>query len=204
MNYNGIQDNLIPNNTPYKNYPRKIVIAINDFSLEIYPEDDHFHESFSYRSLLNPEIRLSNSSQIHILDIPKWEKQNLKLSVIDNINSFSNLDFWMAFFSDKITYEEIKIMAQINQGINEAKSKLDNFMQNDLFLNAYDQADEAEIINTEELSFAEDEGIKIGIQQRNYEFVSTLFKKNVPIDKIMEYTDLSLNEVNEIIESLKK
>ena len=91
-------------------------------------------------------------------------------------------------------------MTQINPAINKAKPKLDNFIQNDLFLNAYDRVAEAERIKEAELSFAVDQCI----QKKNYEFVDTLLKENVPIEKIAKYTKLSLEEVTEIIENLDK
>ena len=83
-----------------------------------------------------------------------------------------------------------------NTTIDYAKNKIDQFVMNSDYMNAYDLAEEAERIRSDEISFARDEGRNEGRR----EIVQNMIKKNYDMASIVDVTSLS----EDVIKSYSK
>ena len=82
-------------------------------------------------------------------------------------------------------------MATQNTAIDYAKNKIDQFVMNSDYMNAYDLAEEAERIRSDEISFARDEGREEGRNEERREIVQNMIKKNYDMALIVDATGLS-------------
>lgn len=69
----------------------------------------------------------------------------------------------------------------------------------DLPIGLYDAEVEAEKVRKAMLKGARLEGLEQGIEQNKKEMILSMFKDNVPLDKISKYANISVEEVEKII-----
>ena len=187
INHISRQFERVKRSTGYGQYPNFYVIALVNFNFKLPENVPVFHDCFCYSSIVDKESRLSYKAQIHVLEIPKWEKIQTEVFSVDHLKTYSKLDFWMKFFSDKTTYEEIQIMAAQNVAINYAKNKIDHFVLNDENIKAYSLAEEAERVRRAEISYAVNEGKN----EKEREIVQNMLRKNYNMTSIIDVTGLS-------------
>ena len=206
INNNSRQFERVKQSTEYGNYPYFYVIAIVNFNFKLSGNVPFFHNCFCYSSIVVKESCLSYKAQIHVLEIPKWERIHKEPITIDSLKNYSQLDFFMKLFSDKTTYEEIQIMAAQNVAINYAKNKVDQFVLNDENLKAYSLAEEAEKVRRAEISYAVKEAVREAVKEarneKECEIVRNMLNDNLPFETISKYTGLSSERITEIQSTL--
>ena len=101
--------------------------------------------------------------------------------------------------------EEIKVDKNIKNIMEEVSDYMNN--NNELKVRYYDFLEETKRLNdsiiNDEKRKSKDEGIALGIEQKQNEMVLNMFNKGWNIDLISEGTNLSINEVNNIIKNSK-
>ena len=197
------QINLVRKGVKYSDFPNFYVIGLCNFILDILPYYNGFHDCHYFTSIFVPNRYLSTKPQIHILEIPKWEIKHTKSITKKDLKKYSKLDYWMKFFSDKTTYEEIEIMASEALVIEKAKNKIDQFVGNPNNLNAYDDAEEAERIRLGEIDFAVNVAKDEARNESKIEIAQNLLKAKIDPEVIKTATGLSSERINEIRATLQ-
>ena len=187
----GLQFTRVKRSRKYKTYPNFIVIALLNFELDIEPKIPEYHDCFCCLSIIKSSRSLSRKAQIHVLELPKWEKIHEKAIKIEDVQKFTDLDYFMCLFSDKTTYKELKVMAAQCSFINEAKQGLEAFVGDPANLAAYEEAQEAERIRADRESFVIDQAV----DDTRRTFIKNLRKMNMSDKDIADAGNMTLEEV---------
>ena len=135
---------------------------------------------------------LSQKLNIFYMELPKYKNDN---DIIENIANLTTVEKWSKFFmyADDISKQEyIKALCNTEEGIMDAKVTLGTISQDEI--NWKKQTDYF-MLSTDHntmIHSAEKRGIAEGIRLS----AANMKKDGLPIDKIMQYTGLSEDEVN--------
>lgn len=162
-------------------------IMINLLSFKLLDCED-YHSMYSVYNIKNMD-QLSDDMKIHIVEIPKWKVKNIK--------EMKRLDKWLAYFSNKVSKEEMEAIAMSEPAIQEAIRAESIFTQDDRMRYEYQQREKEIRDYRSELESYKMEGIKEGKEKL---VLSMLRKNKLRAEEIAELTDLPLAYV----ESVKK
>ena len=158
--------------------------------LNIEPEIDEYHDCFCNSSIVRSDRILSMQSQIHILELPKWEKLHKQPITAKDLDGFTELDYFMCFFSDKTKYKELKLMEANNDIMKHARVGLEAFVGDPANIEAYEEAQEAERLRADRDSFVIDETM--------HRVAVKMIKNKINIEAIEDCTDFSREEILKI------
>lgn len=175
----------------YSLLPETIVISFIDFNL--FASTEEYHSLFRLKEVNRNEL-LTNKLAIYFFELPKIPK---------NIDANNEIELWLKLISAE-TYEELDELE--NTKSKEIKSALDYVKKlnaDDQFKRQVEMREMALIEEKSALSFAKNEGKIEGKQQGKIEMAKKMLLKNKPIDEIIEFTELTKEEINKIIKLIK-
>ena len=169
----------------YSNLNKVITINILDFN---YIELEKYHTTFTLRENDNTEYKLTDILELHFIEMPKFKK-------IENKNlEEDKLQRWMMFLRNDISQEELEVLINMDKDIKKAEEKLEYLSSDPVTQELYFEREralheKANLINT---------GIKQGIKQEKIELARKLLQHNFSVQMIVELTELTEEEINEI------
>ena len=200
----------------YNKAKRVVLIAIIDFKLVLTETITEIETEWKLREKNRPELTLTNSIEIRIIELEKVRKFYGK-----NKNNIKAQ--WMLFLDDPNSKEVREIMEK-NEEIKEAtvvvkQMSEDEKMQRLAFLREKAILDEKEIIETatnkglregmekgiekgreEGIEKGREEGIEKGRKENKKEIAKKLYEINMPIEQIAKVVELDISEVRKIVE----
>lgn len=169
----------------YSNLNKVITINILDFN---YIELEKYHTTFTLRENDNTEYKLTDILELHFIEMPKFKK-------IENKNlEEDKLQRWMMFLRNDISQEELEVLINMDKDIKKAEEKLEYLSSDPVTQELYFERERAlheksNLINT---------GIRQGIKQEKIEMARKLLQNNFSVQMIVELTELTEEEINEI------
>ena len=186
----------------YDKAKKVVLIAIIDFKLDLTKEITEIETEWKLREQNRPELTLTNSIEIRIIELDKVRKFYGK-------NKDNKKAQWMLFLDDPNSKEVREIMEK-NEEIKEAtvvvkQMSEDEKMQRLAFLREKAILDEKEIVETatnkglrEGMEKGLAKGIEQGEKRKSTEIAKELLKENMPIEKIAKITKLSKEEIEQL------
>ena len=187
----------------YNKAKRVVLIAIIDFKLALTETITEIETEWKLREKNRPELTLTNSIEIRIIELEKVRKFYGK-----NKNNIKAQ--WMLFLDDPNSKEVREIMEK-NEEIKEAtvvvkQMSEDEKMQRLAFLREKAILDEKEIIETatnKGLREGMEKGIEKGREENKKEIAKKLYEINMPIEQIAKIVEMDISEVKKILEIQK-
>ncbi len=170
----------------YKDLNQTISIAILDYNLKRLIDIDEAHTIWHIREDNNTQIKLTDELEIHIIEIPKIRKmktQGKKNAVID----------WITFLDDPNQKEVSEIM-KTNKEIQEAMEKLEEISSDEELMRLVELRRKAILDENQAKYAAREEGRK----EEKREMAKRLFQMNMELEKIIQVTELSKEELEKI------
>lgn len=141
------------------------------------------------------DIILTDDLDIRIIELPKYKKLVSNGSVEKNI--------WLEFLlkpNGKEVLTAMKDDAKIREAHDEWKKIIEDEKARDRAL----RLEIAELDRNTAIKHARRDGIKEGMEAGIEKIIQSMFEQNVPLEDIAKYTQLSLEEVQNIINKNKK
>lgn len=183
----------------YRELKKAIQIIISDFN---FLSKNHFHSMFQLRDEENGAV-YSDHIEVHVLELPK-----LQIQSVQNLN---DLEKWVLFLKgDQKTKEAL---AMESSAMKEAFDEIERLSQNpetryvalsrEKFLK--DQLQREEDARDEGIELGEEKGIKKGrkdgIAEGKREIVLYMYHQKTPKEMIAKLTNISIEKIEEIIQS---
>lgn len=171
----------------YENIHKVIGIIILDYKFEKTKEIKRMHTKWKIKETLSgKEIELTDVLELHIIEIPKV-RETIKKEP-ENI-----LAQWITFLDNPNQKEVLRIVKE-NTQIKKAMDELEE-ISNDEYLREIAQLREKGIKDEKNgLRHARQEGEK----KKQLEIANKMLKINMPIETIMELTELTREEIEKI------
>ena len=163
---------------------RTIAILIADFEIPSLKELGYYTD-WKLIETQNKKVILTDAIEIIILELPKIYrlKEEKDKELLD----------WLYFLEDPSSKRVMDVMAE-NEGIKEAKEKLEE-MSNDILMQRLAEYRESAIIEENETrKTALHKGIEIGRK----EIAKKMKNKGMTVEEIVEITDLSKEEIEKL------
>ena len=171
----------------YKELRKTISIIIVDDNIEQFREIEKSCTKWRITEEKYYKIKLTDYFELYIIELPKAIKEYEK-------NKEDEVLHWMMFLENPETEEVAQIMEE-NEDIKKAKEELDRISQDDLLRR---RLLKAELLRMDQEQ-REDEAMARGERKEKIEIAKRLLKKNIPMEIIMEATELSKEEIEEIM-----
>jgi predicted transposase/invertase (TIGR01784 family) len=172
------------------------VIAINIVNYEFMPEVPAFHLSFHIWEDSCRDVLLTDALEIHFIDMVKFRR--LKEKDIRN----DPLHRWLTWLDKDSPEGLVEEAMKMDTAIQKAEEKMAYVASDKEALRAYQMRAMALSDMTSGFNHAREEGMREGmregIREGIREIASRMKKRGVPVDQIVEYTGLSLEEIGEI------
>lgn len=176
----------------YRNLKKTISIIIAKYEIANIKEVDKFHTKWQIREETYGKTILTNVLEIHIIELPKFEK----IMNNNNINENKKLISWLKFILDPNNMEVTELKENIN--IKKAKDELEGMTRSEyearlaeLRLKYIMDTDAVERLGIEK-------GIKIGIEESKKKIVKKLISKGYALKEISEIMDISIEDIKKI------
>jgi predicted transposase/invertase (TIGR01784 family) len=170
-------------NDTYEKVGRAITILITDF--ELFSQDTVYHHCFVRYDIIN-KIQLSNTTAIHVLELPKRNAES----------DGSQLWDWMYFLS-AIKREEFEMVAEKNEKVGQAFGRLEVLSQDERNYLLYEARERERIDNLMREREAREEGMEKGMEKARQVF--KLHLENKPLEEIAEICKLPLEDVKKLL-----
>ena len=122
---------------PYGDLPRTVNIVILNY--EMFPAlSEEYHHVFSVLNRKHIEICLSRDLEIHVIELPKFEKLRVDVTQLDSLGK------WLAYLSPKTSSDELEAITMQEPMINRAIEAENVFMQDPDLVTAYEMAEKAQ------------------------------------------------------------
>lgn len=181
----------------YSKLKKTIAILITDYELENLKEFKDSHTEWQLREKRNPNILVFKNIEIHIIEMPKVLKYRKKTE--------KGLSTWIEFLLNPES-ELVKMKAKEDKKLKVAYEKL-AYISGDEKLRRLAELRRKLILdqNTglrEERRIGREEGrvdgIQIGEQNEKIKMAKKLLKLEMPIEQIVEITELSEEEIKKL------
>ena len=197
----------------YDNLPKTIVIVITNYT--IFEDLEQYHTKWRLREEKVKDRVLIDSEEIHFIEIPKFMKMNVK--------NPKKLDFWL-WFLDNTKKEMVEMATEKDLAIRKAVEELERLTADPALQRIIDAEElarmdeevyrkqainEGKAIGLEEgrregrregIKKGREEGRKEGIEDSKREIAKRLLEMHFEIEKISEITELSIDEINEMMD----
>jgi predicted transposase/invertase (TIGR01784 family) len=175
------------------------VIAINLINFDFIPLDD-FHTIFHIWEDKH-RYKLNDVLEIHFIEMPKF----MKLKEKDMTNP---LHRWLTFFNQHTNEKLIKELINMDAAIRKVDEKMSFISSDKEALRSYQMREMALSDYTSGMNFAKREGRQEGIitgrQEREIEMAKKMLLKNKPLEEIIEFTELTEQEIKDIQKTLQE
>jgi len=171
---------------------KTIGIHLLDFD---YFKDDRYLRNIVLKDIETNEIyKELDYEELYFIEMCKFKKTFSELRTV--------LDRWISFMNNAYELDKNSIPKEMEQvEIKKAIEKLEVMYFNDNEKEVYEAERKFRMDRREETRTAEEKGKKEGEKTKAVEMAKKMLKFNEPIDKIMEYTELSREEIERVINS---
>lgn len=179
----------------YSNLRKTIIILITKFEIDNLEEIPKYHTEWKIRETESSNIVLTPDLEFHIIELPKVEKMNNKNLTEEQ----RKLKLWSKFLLNPDEMEESEMISKVDEDLKQAIDELWSLRMDD---EAVDLA-EAKVLDLmykkgrEEYVF--DNGLKKGKKEKQLEIAKKMLLKKIPIEEIVEITELSKEEIEELL-----
>ena len=175
----------LPAGESYSMLPRTIIISIIDFRLFDCAE---YHSFFQPLEVTRHTL-LSDKMGFYFFELKKLPK---------NITEDNALLLWLSLFNANTEEDLEKIKAMEVPEMNQAINAYYAITASSEFREIERLREKARHDEAQALYHAEQKGRSKGISERNVEIARAMLANGEPIDKIMHYTDLSKEKIEEL------
>lgn len=170
----------------YDNLKKCIHVGILDFNLF---EHDRYYSRFHIWEDTSHEL-YTDKFEIHILELPKLAKYEYPQT---------ELLHWAQFFGAK-SREELQMLAGKDEYIQKAYKRLEEMSVDEQKRWEYEMRQKAIRDHRHMLASGKREGLREGRIEGKIEMVQKMLADKMPLDKVIEYSGLSLEEIQKLIE----
>ena len=181
----------------YEKLNKVIIILVTEYELDITKDIKKYHTKWEIREEENYKKVLTEVLEINIIELSKMRKM-MKENKMENKKD--KLALWVKFilFPDEVEEREL----EENEDIKQAKEEYDKLMEDprERQLAEWRQQrimDEHAIRKGGYLD-GKEEGIEQGKTEEKTEVAKRLLKMNLPIEQIIEITELTEEEINKL------
>ena len=121
---------------------------------------------------------------LHYIELPKFNLNNNK----------EKLSSWIKFFKG----ENMSNLIKENNIFEEVEKRCQSFIDSDPLINAYRKKEWNEYFYKDMMNVEREEGIKEGIEKRNYTIAKSMKKDGADINLISKYTGLTIKEIKKL------
>lgn len=173
--------------TDYKNIKQVIMINILDY--EMLGFDEYVSETAIVLDK-HREYEVLHGIKWYFIELPKLRKKNPDMN--------EKLNQWLVFI-DNYDKELVKLAEKKNKTIERAKIEMRYLTGEAELRRLADLEEKWEMDYNSGMSYAKEEGKKEGVKENKIETAKKLIKLNMPIEQIIEITELTKEEIEEII-----
>ena len=181
----------------YSKIKPTIAVLITCYKLDEIKEIPRYHTSWSLREDKETDAVLTDKFQVHVLEIPKVKDIEIQTD---------ELAQWMSFINDPEDGRLEKMMYENNKYFKQARKELEYLSGDKDFqeivekraLALMDQEVQTRLAKEEGREEGRTEGISIGEKNKKIEIAKKMKAKNMPIEEIMELTELSKEDIENI------
>lgn len=170
----------------YSSTKKAICIMVADFKIEKLKEITNYHTKWNIREEENRNIILTDKLEIHIIEIPKAIKEYRN-------NKGNEVLQWMMFLNEPESMEVEEIMKE-NKEIEQAKITLRELSEEEENQRIAELR-EKHILDAQDIY---ETGIEKGKKEEKINITKKLLDMNVTIEKIVEITGLTKEEIEKI------
>ena len=171
-------------------------ITINILGHTIFPKAP-IHSMYSIYNIETGH-RLNEDMELHFLEVPKFKKKP--------INKMTRIERWLAYFSNKLNNTEMEELIMSDAAIKNAVNDTGIFMQDIEERLKYINRQMAIMDYNTDMRVSREEGHKAdladGEKNADRRTAKRMLAKNKTIDEILEYVDLSREEVQELAKQI--
>ena len=178
----------------YKKLPRIISINLLNFNLD-FGDEGKPHRCFKLIDTKNHNIDL-DFIQMHIIEAKRFI-EIIEKSTLDELKK-NRLLTWMKFFTSKNLKAIEKELMEANPIMTKVIEEYKRFTSDEKLMRAYDARDAFLLGQKMMLSREREEGIKEGIEKRNYTIAKLMKKENIDIETIKRITGLTVKEIKKL------
>ncbi|TXJ16686.1 Rpn family recombination-promoting nuclease/putative transposase [Brachyspira aalborgi] len=178
----------------YKKLPRIISINLLNFNLD-FGDEGKPHRCFKLIDTKNHNIDL-DFIQMHIIEAKRFI-EIIEKSTLNELKK-NRLLTWMKFFTSKNLKAIEKELMEANPIMTKVIEEYKRFTSDDKLMRAYDARDAFLLGQKMMLNREREEGIKEGIEKRNYTIAKLMKKENIDIETIKRITGLTVKEIKKL------
>lgn len=171
----------------------KPVILINILGFNIF-EVPEYHTKTVTVLRENKNIEVIKDVQYHFIELPKFRKEKPELTNL--------LECWLAFIDNR-EGGLVEMATKKEPIIKEAKEEVEEILSNKALQEIIRYRFTAQLEENSRIGYAEEKGMKKGMQkgknEQQRETAIEMLKDKVDIEKIIKYTGLSKEEIEELI-----
>lgn len=187
-----LYQNKINKGQDYNKLKPTISILITNYKVKRLEDIDDFHTVWNLRERNNPNKIITNDIELHILEIPKIKEKDLLKN---------ELAQWLKFIENPEN-EEVNKMLENNDFFKQAREELsylsgDPDFQELVRSRAFFLMDQHSL-NEQAKREGKRDGIAEGEKQEKVKMAKKLLKLKMPIEQIIEITELSKEDLEKI------
>ena len=169
------------------------VISINLLNFNLNKVNKNVHSCYMIYDTKNTRL-LTDHLQIHIIELKKFKFKDNDLK--------KDLNYWLGFFTTKDMEEYMSEIVKEKPIMEEAHKRYNNFIRSRLMMSEYEKKEiyqyDKQITLEEKRREGKAEGIKEGIEKRNYTIAKSMKKENIDIETIKRITGLTIKEIEKL------
>ena len=169
------------------------VISINLLNFNLNKNDKNVHSCYMIYDTKNKRL-LTDHLQIHIIELKKFKFKDNDLK--------KDLNYWLGFFTTNNMEAYMSEIVKEKPIMEEAHKRYNNFIRSRLMMSEYEKKEiyqyDKQITLEEKRREGKAEGIKEGIEKRNYTIAKSMKKDGADINLISKYTGLSIEEIEKL------
>ncbi len=169
------------------------VISINLLNFNLNKTNKNVHSCYMIYDTKNARL-LTDHLQIHIIELKKFKFKDNDLK--------KDLNYWLGFFTTNNMEAYMSEIVKEKPIMEEAHKRYNNFIRSRLMMSEYEKKElyqyDKQITLEEKRREGKAEGIKEGIEKRNYTIAKSMKKENIDIETIKRITGLTIKEIEKL------
>ena len=126
------------------------------------------------------------------------DEKELKKFKFKNNDLKKDLNYWLGFFTTKNMEAYMSEIVKEKPIMEEAHKRYNNFIRSRLMMSEYEKKEIYQYDKQITLEEKRREGIKEGIEKRNYTIAKSMKKENIDIETIKRITGLTIKEIEKL------
>ena len=174
---------------PYANLKRTICVLIADFEIDKI-KDLEFHTQWKIIEEKGRKTVLTDDLELHIIELPKMRKNKAT-------GKDKKLLEWLSFLNNPESKEVTNYMKN-NESMKKAKEKLNTISEDERIRRLAELREKAILDELEVKVYNYKKGKNDGIEQKNKEIAKKMKERNYKIEDIIDLTNLSKEEIEDL------